>query len=134
MAFTRSRPYQKNDQAHIEPKNYTHVRLWFGYERYDHPEVWPLINALCRGPLDQLLNWFLPTMKLERKERVGSQTVRHYGPTQTPLDRVLSCAGVSEATKLRLRAEKAALNPFAVRREVDRQLKLIEAARRAPEP
>lgn len=134
VAFTRSRPYQKNDQAHIEQKNYTHVRLWFGYERYDHPEVWPLINALCRGPLDQLLNWFLPTMKLERKERVGSQTVRHYGPTQTPLDRVLSCAGVSEATKLRLRAEKAALNPFAVRREVDRQLKLIEAARRAPEP
>ena len=53
--FTRARPYQKNDQAPIEQKNFTHVRLWFGDERYDHPDVWPLINALCRGPLDHLL-------------------------------------------------------------------------------
>jgi hypothetical protein len=134
VAFTRSRPYQKNDQAHIEQKNYTNVRLWFGYERYDNPEVWPLLNSLCRGALDQLLNYFLPTMKLEKKERVGSKTVRHYGPTQTPLARVLACAEVSAATQARLRAERAALNPFAVRREVDRQLKEIEAARRAPEP
>jgi hypothetical protein len=133
VLFTRSRPYKKNDQAHIEQKNYTNVRLWFGYERYDHPEVWPLINALCRGALDQLLNYFLPTMKLEKKERVGSKTVRHYGPTQTPLARVLACAEVSAATKARLRAERAALNPFAVRREVDRQLKAIDALRRPPE-
>ena len=134
VAFTRSRPYRKNDQAHIEQKNYTNVRLWFGYERYDGPEVWPLINTLCRGALDQLLNYFLPTMKLAKKERVGSKTVRHYGPTQTPLCRVLACPEVSAATKTRLRAEKAALNPFAVRREVDRQMKGIEAARRLPEP
>jgi hypothetical protein len=88
--LTRSRPYKKNDQAHVEQKNFTHVRQCFGYERYDHPEVWPLVNALCRGPLDPLLNGFLPTMKLEKKERVGSRTVRHYGPTQAPLDRVLA--------------------------------------------
>lgn len=133
VAFTRSRPYQKNDQAHIEQKNYTNVRLWFGYERYDHAAVWPLINTLCRGALDQLLNYFLPTMKLEKKERVGSKTVRHYGPTQTPLARVLACPEVSAETQARLRAERAALNPFAVRREVDRQLKAIEALRRPPE-
>jgi hypothetical protein len=134
VAFTRSRPYRKNDQAHVEQKNYTNVRQWFGYERYDHAAVWPLINVLCRGALEQLLNYFLPTMKLEKKERVGSKTVRTYGPTQTPLNRVLACAEVSAATKARLRAEKAALNPFAVRREVDRQLKEIEAVRRAPAP
>jgi len=73
VAFTRSRPYRKNDQAHIEQKNYTQVRLWFGYERYDNPAVVPLINALCKGALNQLLNYFLPTMKLESKERVGSK-------------------------------------------------------------
>lgn len=132
--FTRSRPYKKNDQAHIEQKNFTNVRLWFGYERYDHPEVWPLIHALCRGPLDHLLNYCLPTMKLEKKERVGSQTVRKYGPTCTPLARVLACAEVAEATKARLRAERAGMNAFAVRREVDRQLQAIEAARRWTEP
>jgi len=132
--FTRGRPYHKNDQAHIEQKNFTNVRLWFGYERYDHPQVWPRINALCRGPLDHLLNYCLPTMKLEKKERVGSQTVRKYGPTCTPLARVLACAEVAEATKARLRAERAGMNAFAVRREVDRQLKAIEAARRWTQP
>lgn len=105
------------------------MRQWFGYERYDHAEVWPLVNTLCRGALDQLLNYFLPTMKLAKKERVGSQTVRHYGVTQT----LLACAEVTEETKARLRQEQAALNPFAVRREVDRQMKAIEACRRSLE-
>jgi hypothetical protein len=99
VALTRSRPYRKNDNAHIEQKNYTQVRLWFGYERYDNPEVVPLLNRLCRGELNQLLNFFMPTMKLESKERVGSKVVRKYGPTQTPLERVLACPEVAVATK-----------------------------------
>ena len=132
VTFTRSRPYRKNDQAHVEQKNFTNVRLWFGYDRYDQPDLWPPINTLCRGALHQLLNYFLPTMKLEKKERVGSKTVRTYGPTQTPLERVLACAEVSAATQAQLRAEKAALNPWALRREVDRQLQAIEALRRTP--
>ena len=132
VAFTRSRPHRKNDNAHIEQKNYTQVRQWFGYERYDHPAVWPLVNALCKGPLNQLLNYFLPTLKLERKEQVGSRLVRKYGPALTPLNRVLACPEVSALTKTRLTNEKKKLNPFALRREVDRQLKEIEAQRRAP--
>ena len=82
------------------------------------------------GALDQLLNYFLPTMKLEKKERVGSKTLRHYGVTQTPLARVLASKEVTVPTKARLQQERAALNPFAVRREVDRQMKEIESARR----
>jgi len=132
VPFTRSRPYRKNDNAHIEQKNYTQVRLWFGYERYDNPEVVPLINALCQGALNQLLNYFLPTMKLESKERVGSQVVRKYGRTTTPLSRVLACPQVTPATKARLQLQKKQLNPFALRREVDRQLKEIEQLRRSP--
>jgi hypothetical protein len=133
IAFTRSRPYRKNDNAHIEQKNYTQVRLWFGYERYDHPAVVPLINALCRGALNQLLNYFLPTMKLESKARMGRQVIRKYGKAATPLSRVLACAEVSAETKSRLEAEKKTLNPFALRREVDRQMKGIEQQRRLPE-
>jgi len=132
IAFTRSRPYRKNDNAHIEQKNYTQVRQWFGYERYDHPEVWPLVNTLCKGALNQLLNYFLPTLKLKTKERVGSRVVRHYGPAVTPLSRVLACAEVPEPTQTRLAREKQKLNPFALRREVDRQLKMIETHRRTP--
>jgi hypothetical protein len=133
VAFTRSRPYRKNDNAHIEQKNYTQVRLWFGYERYDNPQVAPLINALCKGPLNQLLNYFVPTMKLERKERVGSKVVRKYGPVLTPLQRVLACPEVSPAKKTWLKEQKKQLNPFALRREVERRMKEIERQRRLPE-
>ena len=58
MKFTRSRPYKKDDNAHIEQKNWTHIRQWFGYERHDNPEVVPLLNALTRrrvGPVGQSL-------------------------------------------------------------------------------
>lgn len=80
------------------------------------------------------LNYFLPTMKLEKKERVGSRTVRHYGPTRTPPARVLAGAEVPAETKAWLQQEQATLNPFAVRGEVERQLKLIEAGRRQAAP
>lgn len=133
VSFTRSRPYRKNDNAHIEQKNFTQVRLWFGYERYDNPEVVHLINTLCKGPLNWLLNYFLPTMKLESKERVGSKVVRTYGEVMTPLARVLNCAEVSEGKKAGLRSQKEKLNPFGLRREVDRQLKEIERHRRLPQ-
>ena len=130
VPFTRSRAYRKNDNAHIEQKNYTQVRQWFGYERYDNPDVVPLINALCKGALGQLLNFFLPTMKLESKRREGSKIIRKYGPAATPLNRVLACPEVSAETKRQLQQSKRQLNPFALRREVDRQLKEIDRNRR----
>ncbi len=93
----------------------------------------PPATPSAGGGLHQLLNYFLATMKLAKKERVGSRTVRVYGPTQTPMDRVLACAEVSAATQAQLRAEKAALNPLALRREVDQQMRAIEAIRRGSE-
>jgi hypothetical protein len=130
LCLTRSRSYRKNDNAHIEQKNYTQVRQWFGYERYDNPTVVPLINALCKGALGQLLNFFLPTMKLESKRREGSKVLRQYGPAQTPLARVLESSTVSQQKKDQLLALRAQLNPFALRREVERQMKAIERERR----
>ncbi len=132
VGFTRTRPYRKNDNAHIEQKNYTQVRQWFGYERYDNPAVVPLINALCKGSLGQLLNYFLPTLKLESKARIGSRTVRKYGPARTPLARVLDCEQVEKHTKERLRTHKQSLNPFELRRRIDQQLKLIDQQRLLP--
>jgi 5S rRNA maturation endonuclease (ribonuclease M5) len=129
LALTRGRPYRKNDNAHVEQKNYTQVRQWFGYERYDNPVVVPLINALCKGALGQLLNFFLPSLKLESKRREGSKTVRVYGPAQTPLERVLARSEVSAQKKAQLRAQRQQLNPFALRREVDRCLKEIDQQR-----
>jgi hypothetical protein len=132
VLLTRARPYHKNDNAHVEQRNWTRVREHFGYERYDNPEVTPLINALCAGALGQLINHFLPTLKLESKQRRGERTVRQYGPAQTPWARVLAAAEVSAETKARLQALHATLNPFQLARDIERQKKAIEARRRLP--
>lgn len=129
--MTRSRPYKKDDNAHIEQKNWTHVRQNFGYERYDNPEVVPLINDLVKGACGQLLNFFHASLKLERKERCQGRLKRIYGPAQTPFARVLASAEVSEQTKRKLRETKARLNPFELKAQVDRRLRQIQAMHRS---
>jgi hypothetical protein len=128
--MTRSRPYKKDDNAHVEQKNWTHVRQCFGYERYDNPEVVERMNELVKGPYGQLLNYFHASLKLERKERDEGQVRRHYGKPQTPLARVLASPQVIERIKAKLRQHKTGLNPFALKSEVDRRLKAINAIRR----
>jgi hypothetical protein len=128
--MTRSRPNKKDDNAHVEQKNWTHVRQCFGYERYDNPEVVALMNAMVKGPYGQLLNFFHASLKLDRKEREEGRLRRVYGKPQTPLARVLASAQVTERTKARLRQQKTRLNPFALKQEVTRSLKAIDAIRR----
>ena len=87
--MTRSRPYKKDDNAHVEQKNWTHIRQCFGYERHDNPEVVEPMNVLVKGAYGQLLNYFHASLKLERKERKAGKVQRIYGAAQTPLARVL---------------------------------------------
>lgn len=129
ILLTRSRPYRKNDNAHVEQRNWTHVRQHFGYERYDNPAVVPLINALCKGALGQLQNHFLPTHKLERKVHRNQRVTRVYGQAQTPLARVLAAPQVAPQAKAELNALPARLNPFQLHRDIERQKKEIEALR-----
>jgi len=129
--MTRSRPCQKDDNAHVEQKNWTHVRQCFGYERHDNPELVAPMNVLVKGAYGQLLNYFHASLKLEHKERKGGKVRRIYGAAQTPLARVLASAQVSPATKQRLLQEKARLNPFALKQAVTRSMKAISALRRA---
>jgi hypothetical protein len=129
VLFTRSRAYRKNDNAHVEQRNWTHVRQHFGYERYDDPAVVPLLNALCKGPLGRLQNHFLPTHKLQGKRREGRRTVRVYGEALTPYARVLAAPEVTAAKKAELRRLHGSLNPFQLGREIERQKKEIEARR-----
>jgi hypothetical protein len=129
--MTRSRPYKKDDNAHVEQKNWTHIRQCFGYERHDNPEVVEPMNVLVKGAYGQLLNYFHASLKLDRKERKGGKVQRIYGAAQTPLARVLASAEVTAQTKQRLQQHKAGLNPFALKRVVDRSLKEIAAMRQA---
>jgi hypothetical protein len=129
--MTRSRPYKKDDNAHVEQKNWTHIRQCFGYERHDNPEVVERINALAKGAYGQLLNFFHANLKLECKERTEGRCRRIYGAAQTPLARVLASSEVKPQTKRRLEQEKARLNPFALKQVVVRSLKEIASLRRA---
>jgi len=128
--MTRSRPYKKDDNAHVEQKNWTHIRQCFGYERHDNPEVVELMNALVKGAYGQLLNYFHASLKLDRKERQDGKLRRIYGPAQTPLARVLASPEVSAATKKGLLQNKAGLNPFALKQTVTKCLQAITARRR----
>jgi hypothetical protein len=125
--MTRSRPFKKDDNAHVEQKNWTHVRQCFGYERHDNPELVEPMNALVKGVYGQLLNYFHASLKLDHTEREGGKVRRIYGAAQTPLARVLASAEVSGATKARLLKHKASLNPFALKQAVTRSLKAISA-------
>jgi hypothetical protein len=130
--MTRSRPNKKDDNAHVEQKNWTHVRQCFGYERHDNPEVVAVINTLIQKAYGPLRNFFHASLKLERKERTAGETgplKRVYGPAQTPLARVLVSAQVGAQTKQRLKQEKARLNPFALQQLVAQGLKEIAGIR-----
>lgn len=129
VLFTRGRPYKKNDNARVEQRNWTHVRQHFGYERYDNPEVAPIINHLCEGALGQLLNHFLPTHLLKEKRRKANRIVRVYGAPLTPYARVLATEQVSPIKKAQLRNLHEQLNPFALARHVEQQKKAINAQR-----
>ena len=56
VQFTRSRPYHKDDNAHIEQKTWTQVRQWLGYSRFDNPAVVPLLNDLFRNEWNRLMS------------------------------------------------------------------------------
>jgi len=119
ITFTRSRPYRKNDNCYVEQKNYSIVRRAVGYARYDTDEQGELLNELY-SYLRLYTNFFLPTMKLKYKERVGSKVKKSYDKPLTPYQRVLQAKLVSKAAKDRLRAKYATLNPAALKRKLER--------------
>jgi hypothetical protein len=73
VEFTRSRPYRKNDNAHVEQKNWTHVRHLFGYDRFDNPCLVGLMNDLYKNEWSLYQNHFCPTRKLVEKKKINSR-------------------------------------------------------------
>lgn len=119
ISFTRSRPYRKNDSCFVEQKNYSIVRRAVGYARYDTDEQCQLLNELY-SYLRLYTNFFLPTMKLKSKERVGSRVKKKYDQALTPYQRALQSKLVSKAKKEQLRTKYATLNPAALKRKIER--------------
>ena len=127
IKFTRGRPYKKDDNAHVEQKNWTHVRRLVGYLRNDSPKALLAMNELYRGELRSFQNLFMPSVKLMSKTRVGSRLRRHYDQPQTPLDRLIACRGAKAARLAALKALRDRLDPFKLSEILDRRLRLIHA-------
>jgi len=120
ITFTRSRPYKKNDQAHVEQKNWSVVRREVGYDRWETEQERALLESIY-DDLRLYINFFQPSFKLIAKERIGNKTIKRYDPAKTPYQRVLERKDISLEAKARLMNLYLQLNPAELRRRIDQK-------------
>ncbi len=118
ITFTRCRPYKKNDQCHVEQKNYSIVRQIVGDDRYEGEEAYAAL-ATVSLPLRRYTNYFQPSVRLVSKQREGGKRTKRYDVAQTPYQRMLAAKDVSNDVKGRLHDDYLRLNPAAIRREIE---------------
>ncbi len=134
LTFTRGRAYKKNDGCFVEQKNYSVVRRAVGYARYEGAFQLKLLNELY-DHLRLYTNYFQPVMKLKSKQRDGAKVKKSYDAPQTPYRRLLAAPSTNQATRKRLRAQYADLNPAQLKRDITRLQKMLQknaSARRRP--
>ncbi len=125
VAFTRSRAYHKDDNAHIEQKNWTHIRQWLGYDRFDDPRVVDPLNILYTKEWRLFHNFFCPSVKLISKERKGSKTIKRHDSPKTPYQRIMESAYIETSVKKALTEQIKYLNPFILRKAMEKKLKKV---------
>jgi len=121
ITFTRSRPYKKNDQAHVEQKNWSVVRHIVGYDRWETQQELALLESIY-DDLRLYINFFQPSFKLIAKERIGDRTIKRYDTAKTPYHRVLERKDISLEAKARLMNLYVQLNPAELRRSIDQKI------------
>lgn len=120
LDFTRSRPYEKNDNFLVEQKNGRVVRRSVGYLRHDTAHELQILNELY--PLmARYQNFFQPVMKLKEKKRIGSKVQRTFEKPKTPYQRVLEHRHVPPQKKKELTTFYESLNPAALKRQIDQK-------------
>jgi hypothetical protein len=125
IQFTRSRPYHKNDNAHIEEKNWSYLRQYLGYQRFENPILVTLLNELYTSEWYLYFNFFMPSVKLIHKVRSGSQIIKKYDSPKTPFQRLLQSPAISEQTKKDLKKQFEELNPFILQKHMTEKIKHI---------
>jgi len=130
IQFTRSRAYKKDDNAHVEQKNWTHVRQWLGYTRFDNPKVVPLMNDLYKTEWRLYQNFFLPSVKLIEKKRIASKVIKRYDKPKTPYQRVLESKYVSDSKKDIVKEQFKGINPFKLKKAIIKKIESIHAVQR----
>lgn len=122
VQFTRSRPYHKDDQAHVEQKNWMWPRQLRGYSRLEEASLVTLICTLYQAVWGPLHNFFLPCLKLEQKWREGSHWRKRYEPPQTAYTRLCAPGVLGRKARGQLRERYASLDPFELKEQLERQL------------
>jgi hypothetical protein len=125
VEFTRSRAYHKNDNAHVEQKNWMWPRQLLGYNRLEDDTLVVQICTVYRDVWGPLHNFFLPCFKLLRKWREGSHWRKRYERPRTAYARLCEKGLLSRQERRRLRERQASLDPFELRDQLERQLKQI---------
>lgn len=123
VEFVRRRPYKKNDNAHVEQKNWTHVRELFGYERFDADSQVELMNDIYKRLWNPMWNFFTPVMKLKSKTRNGGRIVKVHDDPTTPYQRLINSNMLTDEQLTTLQAQFKKLNPFELKKELDEKLK-----------
>jgi hypothetical protein len=118
ITFTRSRPYHKNDQAHVEQKNWSVVRRLIGYDRFETKAEYLLLQSIY-ADLRLYANFFQPVLKLVSKEHVDKKLIKRYDTAATPFQRVLAAKDIPFETKARLTNLYVQLNPVQLRTSID---------------
>ncbi len=124
VTFTRCRPYKKNDQAHVEQKNWSVARKTIGYKRYESETALTLMESIY-ADLRLYVNFFQPVQKLVSKRRNGSKVQKRYDQARTPHQRVVDSPDVTSKDKLRLQVTYLALNPVQLRDRIDANLEQL---------
>lgn len=122
ISFTRIRPYRKNDNCFVEQKNYTVVRRFLGYGRYDTEKQLVIIREILKL-VEPYVNFFQPMMKLKKKTHLGSKTKKVYDIATTPYQRLLKSRVLNKEQKRKLKMFYETLNPLDLKRKIN---KLIE--------
>jgi len=125
LEFSRSRPYKKNDNCLVEQKNWTHVKKFVGYSRYDSKKEKDILNNLYRNELRLYKNFFQPVIKLISKERINGKIHRKYDTPKTPYHRIIESKEIPERTKQELRKTYNFLNPAQLKRTIDDNLNTL---------
>lgn len=121
LTFTRCRAYHKDDQAHVEQKNWSVVRQLIGYDRYEGQAASDQLNRIY-ALLHVYINGYLPVMKLIGKEREGAKVHKHYDQAKTPYRRALEAGVVTAKQQAVFDIALAERGPLALRRHIEREL------------
>jgi hypothetical protein len=117
--FTRIRPYRKNDNCFVEQKNYTVVRRFLGYARYDTEQQLQIIKEILKL-VEVYVNFFQPVMRLKTKQRIGTHVKKTYDTAKTPYQRLAFSDVLKEEQNKMLQNLYDSLNPLDLKRKINR--------------